>query len=52
MDEGLICYPMQGTINGEIGDHILIAPPFIINENEIDEISEKLKIAIDSVCNF
>ena len=36
----------------EIGDHILIAPPFIINENEIDEISEKLKITIDSVCNF
>ena len=31
LDEGLICYPMQGTINGEIGDHILIAPPFIIN---------------------
>ena len=52
LDEGLICYPMQGTIDGEIGDHILIAPPFIINENEIDEISEKLKIAIDSVCNF
>ena len=50
--EGLICYPMQGTIDGEIGDHILIAPPFIINENEIDEISEKLKITIDSVCNF
>ena len=43
---------MQGTINGEIGDHILIAPPFIINENEIDEISKKLKITIDSVCNF
>ena len=43
---------MQGTINGEIGDHILIAPPFIINEYEIDEISKKLKVAIDSVCNF
>ncbi len=52
LDEGLICYPMQGTIDGENGDHILIAPPFIINETEINEISDKLKIAIDSVCNF
>ena len=52
LDEGLICYPMQGTIDGENGDHILIAPPFIINETEINEISEKLKITIDSVCNF
>ena len=41
LDEGLICYPMQGTIDGENGDHILVAPPFIINETEINEISEK-----------
>ena len=52
LDEGLICYPMQGTIDGENGDHILVAPPFIINETEINEISEKLKNAIDSVCKF
>ena len=43
---------MQGTIDGENGDHILIAPPFIINGTEINEISEKLKITINSVCNF
>ena len=48
---GLICYPMQGTIDGSIGDHILLAPPFIINENEINEISLKLKSTIENVCD-
>ncbi len=48
---GLICYPMQGTIDGNIGDHILLAPPFIINENEINEISIKLKSTIENVCD-
>jgi adenosylmethionine-8-amino-7-oxononanoate aminotransferase len=48
---GLICYPMQGTVDGNIGDHILIAPPFIINEDEINEISSKLKTTIENICN-
>ncbi|MBL6846964.1 MAG: aspartate aminotransferase family protein [Alphaproteobacteria bacterium] len=51
LDIGLICYPMQGTVDGSKGDHILIAPPFIINEDEINEISTKLKSTIDLVCN-
>jgi len=51
LDIGLICYPMQGTVDGSKGDHILIAPPFIINEGEINEISTKLKSTIDLVCN-
>jgi adenosylmethionine-8-amino-7-oxononanoate aminotransferase len=50
LDMGLICYPMQGTVNGILGDHILIAPPFIINQNEMDELCEKLKKTIDNVC--
>ena len=51
LDIGLICYPMQGTVDGVEGDHILIAPPFIINEDEINELSTKLKSTIDLVCN-
>ena len=51
LDIGLICYPMQGTVDGSKGDHILIAPPFIINENQINDISTKLKATIDVVCN-
>ena len=50
LDNGLICYPMQGTVDGFLGDHILIAPPFIINNSEIDELCEKLKKTIDTVC--
>ncbi len=39
---GLMCYPMPGTIDGKNGDHILLAPPFIIEDQHVDEIVEKL----------
>ncbi len=48
-DAGLICYPMSGTIDGKNGDHILLAPPFIMNDNQIGELVDKLKLAIDTV---
>ncbi len=51
LDLGLICYPMQGTVDGTIGDHILIAPPFIINENEMNEISQKLEKSMEDIYN-
>ena len=44
---GLICYPMSGTIDGRSGDHILLAPPFIISDAEIDELVAKLAKSID-----
>ena len=44
--EGLICYPMSGTIDGENGDHVLLAPPFIIEPAQIDELVGKLSTAI------
>ncbi len=44
---GLICYPMGGTVDGEWGDHILLAPPFIITESQLDELVSKLSSAID-----
>jgi hypothetical protein len=42
LENGLICYPMGGTADGTLGDHILLAPPFIINEAQISELVEKL----------
>ncbi|WP_171174255.1 aspartate aminotransferase family protein [Ruegeria sp. HKCCD8929] len=45
--EGLICYPMSGTRDGKHGDHILLAPPFIIEEAQIGELVDKLTRAID-----
>jgi len=44
---GLMCYPMGGTIDGRQGDHILLAPPFIIDEGHIEEITTKLGRAVD-----
>jgi adenosylmethionine-8-amino-7-oxononanoate aminotransferase len=44
---GLICYPMAGTIDGKTGDHVLLAPPFIITDAQIDELVEKLGKSID-----
>ena len=46
-ENGLICYPMGGTVDGQAGDHVLIAPPFIIEDQQIDELVDKLAIAID-----
>lgn len=45
-EAGLICYPMGGTIDGKNGDHVLLAPPFIITDNHIDEIVSKLDSAL------
>ncbi len=42
MQEGLMVYPMSGTIDGKLGDHILLAPPFIIDESHVTEIIERL----------
>lgn len=47
MTAGLICYPMGGTIDGQRGDHILLAPPFIITPDQIGELTDKLALAID-----
>lgn len=46
MDLGLLCYPMSGTINGRDGHHILLAPPYIIDERHIGEIVDKLDAAL------
>lgn len=48
MAEGLMCYPMGGTLDGRQGDHILLAPPFILQESHLDEITDRLGRAIDS----
>ena len=44
---GLICYPMGGTIDGRQGDHVLLAPPFILSENQVGELVDKLSTALD-----
>ncbi|MFD2366911.1 aspartate aminotransferase family protein [Pseudoduganella sp. GCM10020061] len=51
LENGLMVYPMGGTIDGESGDHVLLAPPFIATEADLDEIVSRLVDAIDAaVC--
>jgi adenosylmethionine-8-amino-7-oxononanoate aminotransferase len=48
MARGLMVYPMGGTIDGVRGDHVLLAPPFIVKAQEIETITARLGDAIDA----
>ncbi|MEM7073886.1 MAG: aspartate aminotransferase family protein [Pseudomonadota bacterium] len=45
-EAGLICYPMSGTRDGRNGDHVLLAPPFVIEDSQIDELTDKLSVSL------
>ena len=47
MARGLMCYPGGGTIDGVRGDHILLAPPFILTDAEVGMVVERLGDAVD-----
>jgi adenosylmethionine-8-amino-7-oxononanoate aminotransferase len=49
LDRGLAVYPMGGTIDGTRGDHVILAPPYVATEAEIDAIVERLGEAVDGV---
>lgn len=46
---GLICYPMPGTRDGRVGDHVLLAPPFIMSDEDPSLIADRLAGAIGDV---
>jgi adenosylmethionine-8-amino-7-oxononanoate aminotransferase len=48
MARGLMVYPMGGTIDGRQGDHVLLAPPYIVDSTGIDAIVERLGDAVDA----
>ncbi|MFN3297376.1 aspartate aminotransferase family protein [Caldimonas sp.] len=48
MARGLMVYPMGGTIDGRHGDHVLLAPPFTVSDDELDAIVDRLAQAIDA----
>jgi adenosylmethionine-8-amino-7-oxononanoate aminotransferase len=49
MENGLICYPMGGVVDGKRGDIVMISPPFIIEESHVFELTEKLGRTLDEV---
>ncbi|MGE5171746.1 MAG: aspartate aminotransferase family protein [Rudaea sp.] len=48
MARGLCVYPMGGTVDGRHGDHVLLAPPFIVSDGELDLIVARLSDALDA----
>jgi adenosylmethionine-8-amino-7-oxononanoate aminotransferase len=46
MKRGLLVYPMQGSVDGIQGDHLLVAPPAILSEDQIAESAAQLRAAI------
>jgi adenosylmethionine-8-amino-7-oxononanoate aminotransferase len=48
MARGLMVYPSGGTADGIAGDHVLLAPPFIIDAETIDTVVERLGDAVDA----
>ena len=45
---GLLVYPMGGTLDGQRGDHVLLAPPFIAERTHLDTIAARLREALDA----
>ncbi len=49
MENGLLCYPGAGSVDGKLGHHILIAPAFIVGQTEIDFLVDTLDKSINQV---
>jgi len=49
MAEGVLTYPTQGCVDGHRGDHILLAPPFTISEEECALVGSGLASAVAKV---
>jgi adenosylmethionine-8-amino-7-oxononanoate aminotransferase len=45
---GLMCYPGGGTIDGTRGDHVLLAPPYVVSDADLEAIVDRLAAAIDA----
>jgi len=49
MARGLMLYPMGGTVDGRYGDHVLLAPPFIVSDAELSTLVERFTAAVESI---
>ena len=49
MKNGLLCYPMGGTIDGKRGDHVVLAPPYIATLDELQQIASRLATSVNEV---
>lgn len=49
MEQGVLTYPTQGCVDGVNGDHILLAPPFIITAEECHITAWAIEVAMENV---
>ena len=49
MARGLLVYPMGGTVDGQCGDHVLLAPPFIATRDHLQQIVHLLAASVTAV---
>ena len=49
---GLACYPCSGTIDGKLGDHVILAPPYNVSEAEIEMIVERFKTGVEAALHI
>jgi adenosylmethionine-8-amino-7-oxononanoate aminotransferase len=49
LEKNVLTYPSQGTVDGTRGDHVLLAPPFIITPQECQLIADALQFALAKV---
>jgi adenosylmethionine-8-amino-7-oxononanoate aminotransferase len=46
MERGVLFYPGHGSVDGKRGDHLMVTPPYVVSEAQIDEIVDTLRRAI------
>jgi adenosylmethionine-8-amino-7-oxononanoate aminotransferase len=49
MEMGVLFYPGHGGVDGVQGDHLMVAPPYVVTEGQIDTMVETLRQAIQQV---
>ena len=49
MELGLLCYPMGGTVDGQQGDHVLLAPPFTCTIAQLEEMADLMSRTVHDV---
>jgi len=49
LEHGLAVYPSSGTIDGRVGDHVIVAPPYNVTAGDIDQVVARLGEAVDAV---
>jgi adenosylmethionine-8-amino-7-oxononanoate aminotransferase len=49
LENGLICYPVSGNVDGTNGDIVILAPPYNASDSELAEIVDKTAVSIKQV---